>query len=159
MVNSQAKGKQAERDVAAYLTRCGLPARRHVRTGTRDVADEGDIRLDTAPVTIEVKNHAQPFTLKTLNSLIVKVGSQKRPGDLGLLVVKKAGVSDPAYWYCYVDGIDASRLLSDDPSGMRAGVHCSYPIQFVLSDVVRMLILGDWVAELVNPFADGNAHG
>jgi hypothetical protein len=153
MVNSQAKGKQAERDVAAYLTRCGIPARRHVRTGTRDVADEGDLRLDTAPVTIEVKNHAQPFTLKTLASLLHKLEGQKRSGDLGLLVVKRAGSADPANWACYMTGIDASQLFSGDPGGTMPGVYCLGPVQFVFGDVVRMLILGDWCAELVNPFA------
>lgn len=153
-VNSQAKGKRAELDVANYFTRCGLPARRHVRTGTRDVGDEGDIRLDTAPVTVEVKNHAQPFTWKVLERLVSKLDTQKRAGDLGLLVVKRARSSDPAEWMCYLSGMDASRLLWNDPSGSPGGVYCAYPVGFVLGDVVRNLILGDWCSELVNPFAD-----
>jgi hypothetical protein len=154
-VNSQAKGKRAELDVAKYLTRCGLPARRHVRTGTRDVGDEGDIRLDTAPVTIEVKDHAKEWTWAVLERLVAKLQGQKRAGDLGLLVVKRAGAADPANWFCYVHGVDASRLLGSDPGGSPAGVYCSYPVGFIFGDVVRMLILGDWCAELVNPFAEG----
>lgn len=153
MVNSQAKGKAAELAVANYLTRCGLPARRHVRTGTRDVADEGDIRLDTAPVTIEVKNHAQPFSVKTLTTLLIKLQTQRRPGDLALLVVKKAGTADPGGWDCWVGGIDASRLLSSEPEGTTNGVFVCHPVKFVLADVVRLLTLGGWVPELVNPFA------
>ena len=153
-MNSQAKGKTAELAVAKYLTRCGLPARRHVRTGTRDVADEGDIRLDTAPVTIEVKNHAQPFSQTTLINLLAKLDVQRRPGDLGLLVVKRAGAADPALWRCWLSGLDASRLLSNDPGGTQAGVWVIDPVGFTLADVVRVLILGDWAAELVNPFGD-----
>jgi hypothetical protein len=154
VVNSQAKGKKCERDIAAYLTRCGIPARRHVRTGSFNADDEGDLRLDTAPVTIEAKDHKTPFSLLHLNRLLTKLQRQKRSGDLGLLVVKRPGFADPENWHCHVDGIDASRLLSDDPSGMRAGIHCAYPVTFVFGDVVRMLILGDWCAELINPFAD-----
>lgn len=154
MVNRQAKGKRAERDVAAYLTRCGIPARRHVRTGTADTHDEGDLRLDTTPVTIEVKDHSKPFGLMAIHTLLKKLVVQKRPGDLGLLVVKRVGSADPAQWMCFVDGIDASRLLSNDLGGTQQGVYCSYPVQFVFGDVVRMLILGDWCAELVNPFAE-----
>lgn len=157
MVNSQAKGKRAERDVCAAFSRAGLPARRHVRTGTRDVADEGDIRLDTAPVTIEVKDWSKGITEKVIRDLLAKLETQKRPGDLGLLVVKRYGEAHAERWACWVSGIDATRLLTgvkDDLLPLGDGVHmaCGHPVGFVLADVLSMLVAGGWSTQLVNPF-------
>lgn len=151
MVNSQAKGKRAEGSVVAALVRAGLPARRHVRTGTADVHDEGDIRLETAPVTIEVKDWAKAPTAAQLLALIVKLGRQKRPGDLGLLVVKRSGHADAASWYCWVSGLDATRLLGT-PDGTPQSVYVLAPVCFTLGDVLRLVTLDDWTHELVNPF-------
>lgn len=152
--NSQAKGKRAELDVTNYLKRLGLPARRHVRTGTRDVTDEGDIRLETAPVTIEVKDWRHGYTMTEVRKLVVKLQTQKRPGDLGLLVCKRATFADPADWHCWVSGLDASRLIGNDPEGTQTGATIVlHPVGFVFADVGRMLVCGDWVSELVNPYA------
>lgn len=151
MVDSQAKGKRAERDVCAAFSRAGLPARRHVRTGTRDVADEGDIRLDTAPVTIEVKDWSKGITEKVIRDLLAKLETQKRPGDLGLLVVKRYGEAHAERWACWVNGHTAGRLLSTH--GVSTwGHHCTDPVGFVLADVIRLLALGRWTTVLVNPF-------
>jgi hypothetical protein len=152
MVNSQAKGKKCERDIARYLTALGLPARREVRTGTADVHDEGDLVLKTVPVTIEAKDHQKSFSPAQLAALMAKLERQKRPGDLGLLVIKKAGRADPAHWHCWVSGWDAARLIGNDPSGTVSGVYTVHPVCFTFSDVARLIILGDWAEKLVNPF-------
>lgn len=152
-VNSQSKGKRAELDVSRYLTRNGLPARRHVRTGTKDVHDEGDIRLDTAPVTIEVKDWRRGYSHGDVVKLIDKLDSQKRPGDLGLLVCKRATYGNPADWWCWTSGLDASRLLSGDQQGTLAGsAFVIRPVGFTFADVLRLLICDGWTNELVNPY-------
>lgn len=163
MVNSQAKGKAAERRVARYLTEAGLPARRHVRTGTVDVHDEGDIRLDCAPVTIEIKDYgvSNPITIGAARTLLTKLQRQKRPGDLGLLVVKANGHADPAVWHCYTDVADASLLLAPGlkavglPGWQPVG-DMAWPVRFQFDMVVAMLWAGGWVTAAqpseANPF-------
>jgi hypothetical protein len=84
MFDSQAKGKRAERDVADYLTSCGLAARRHVRTGTATVHDEGDIRIPG--ITFEVKHWDGGLTYGTVNTLLRKLELQRGDGQLGVLV-------------------------------------------------------------------------
>lgn len=153
MVNSQAKGKRAELAVANYLTRNGLPARRFVRTGTAQLADEGDIRLDTAPVTIEVKDHKHGFSANEVRTLIAKLCNQKRTDDVGLLVVKRQTYGDPGDWYCYTTGIDAGRLLTGQAYGVLGSLHVMDPVCFTFGDAVRMLMVGDFVETLVNPFS------
>jgi hypothetical protein len=158
VVDSQAKGKRAERDVCAYLTRQGLPARRHVRTGTRDVHDEGDIRLDDAPVTIEVKSWgtSQTMTVGAARTLVEKLDRQRRPDDLGWLVQKANGHADPGVWWCWMSQSDATRLLAGDSqvgsplgSDTEAG---SWPIRMLFSTAVALLHAGDWVRPPRNPF-------
>jgi Holliday junction resolvase len=105
------KGKQAERDVAAYLTAHGIPARREVRTGTRDVHDEGDIVLATAPVTIEVKCWATPLTRGEVEALVAKLGHQRRPGDMGWLVERVVRKPAPD-WRVWLAPFDAAWLIS-----------------------------------------------
>jgi hypothetical protein len=158
MVNSQAKGKRAELQVANALTRSGLPSRRHVRTGDTYTPDEGDLRLTVAPVTIEVKDWARGYSRGQVAELLDKLGRQKRTGDLGLLVCKRAGVADPYGWDCWVTAIDARKLLMGvsvlaerrfPPRGP-----FEHPVCFVFGDVIRALVSGGWVTELTNPFAD-----
>lgn len=155
MVDSQAKGKRAERDIANYLTRAGLPARRHVRTGTQFEADEGDIRLSTAPVTIESKDYKHGVTKSQVVEFLAKLEKQKRPGDLGLLVCKRPSYSDSGDWLCYVTGMDAGRLIANDPAGLTTAAYLLNPVCFSFADAVRMLVCGSWVEKLVNPFATG----
>jgi hypothetical protein len=152
-VNSQAKGKRAELAVANYLTRNGLPARRFVRTGTAQLADEGDIRLDTAPATVEVKDHKHPFSANEVKALLAKLGTQKRPGDLGLLVVKRQTYGDPGDWYCYTSAVDAGRLIGGVPEGVLGALYLRDPVCFSFADTVRAIVAGDFVESLVNPFA------
>lgn len=156
MVNSQAKGKRAERDVARALTRSGLPSRRHVRTGDVYEHDEGDLRLTVAPVTIEVKDWAKGYSRNQVAELLSKLERQKREGDLGLLVCKRTAVADPYGWDCWVTAQDAARLLT---YGIGDQMFWNtppfeHPVGFVFGDVIRALVSGGWVTELTNPFQD-----
>ena len=155
--SNRSRGAQTERDVARALTRSGLPSRRHVRAGTRAEHDEGDLRLTMAPVTIEVKNWAKGYSRGQVAELLSKLDRQKRSGDLGLLVCKRAGVADPYGWDCWVTAADAFRLLDPQCEGqvwelMADGFE--HPVCFVFGDVIRALVSGGWVTELTNPFAD-----
>lgn len=159
MTHSQAKGKRAELAVVSALVRAGLPARRHVRTGTRDVHDEGDIRLETAPVTIEVKDWARGYSRGQVIALLEKLEQQKREGDLGLLVCKRAGVTDAAGWDCWVTPRDAARLIlgHEECTGYRLAPDAvvqgmSSAVQLIFGDVLAALTAGGWVTELANPF-------
>jgi hypothetical protein len=158
MVNSQAKGKAAERAVALALTRSGLPSKRHVRTGDRYTHDEGDLRLTVAPVTIEVKNWAKGYTRGEVAELLSKLERQKRRDDIGLLVCKRTGVADPYGWDCWVNPTDGMWLLlgtSVKVIPMAGPSMCTvfeHPVCFVFGDVIRALVSGGWVAELTNPF-------
>jgi hypothetical protein len=168
VVDSQAKGKAAERAVCSYLTQQGLAARRHVRTGDKDRPDEGDIRLDTAPVTIEVKSWgtANPVTVGAARTLIEKLGRQKRPGDLGWLVVKANGHANPAVWWCWSSTQSAFQLLAGRNALQAAaeapefqwahgiaGEAGQWPVRMRLDTAVALLHAGGWVRSLVNPFA------
>ena len=158
--SNRSRGAQTERDVARALTRSGLPSRRHVRAGTRAEHDEGDLRLTMAPVTIEVKNWAKGYSRGQVAELLSKLDRQKRSGDLGLLVCKRAGVADPYGWDCWVTAVDAARLRNvwGEPhsySPLEHDAHVfEHPVCFVFGDVIRALVSGGWVTELTNPFAD-----
>lgn len=154
MVNSQAKGKRAEQAVALALTRSGLPSRRHVRTGTRDEHDEGDLRLTVAPVTIEVKDWAKGYSRGQVAELLLKLDRQKRTGDIGLLVCKRSGVADPYGWDCWVTAGDALAILAGKEPPDYLSCCFEHPVSFVFGDVVRALVSGGWVTELTNPFAN-----
>lgn len=158
MINSQAKGKAAERAVALALTRSGLPSKRHVRTGDRYTHDEGDLRLTVAPVTIEVKNWAKGYSRGEVAELLSKLERQKRRDDIGLLVCKRTGVADPYGWDCWTSAFDAAQLLVgaiSTPGPVINGFE--HPVCFVFGDVIRALVSGGWVTELTNPFQDREA--
>jgi hypothetical protein len=107
MVDSQAKGKRAERDLVNYLKQVWPEARRHVRTGDLYSADEGDIRLDGSQgqgcVVIEVKHYAGGLTRTQVGAFLLKLEtSQCRGTDLGVLIERREGSSNPADWYAHL---------------------------------------------------------
>lgn len=158
MVQAHRKGKDAENAVARALTRSGIPAKRHVRTGDRFTHDEGDLRLTTAPVTIEVKNWAKGYSRGQVAELLEKLERQKRPGDLGLLVCKRVGHADPYDWDCWTSVRCAWRLLAGRRPDVDLFVRLvetgfEHPVDFVFGDVIRALVSGGWVTEIANPFA------
>lgn len=152
---SQNKGKVAERAVAKYLTSQGIPARRWERTGSATVHDEGDLRLDTCPVTIEVKNWSGDLTIGAARTLVDKLKVQKRDGDLGLLVDRLDRVADAGQWRCWLSVVDATRLLGGADGHYRehADGRTAWPVAFRFDTVVALLHANNWVRETVNPFA------
>lgn len=100
MIDSQAKGKRAERAVVSWLQANGFPeARRVIRTADARNADEGDVRIDG--VTIEVKHYRGGLTESEVDRFMKKLAIQKRPGDVGLLVERRDRVSDVGSWWAW----------------------------------------------------------
>ena len=156
MINAQNKGKQAERDVANYLTRCGLadanggPVRRYVRTGTAGEHDEGDLKIPG--VTIEVKHWAGDLTHGSIVTLLAKLARQCGPGyELGILVdrLDSIGGHRAGEWKCHLWLSTFRDLIGGFDAQLPAG---DAPITMQLQTFV-----GLWIASgrafVVNPFA------
>jgi hypothetical protein len=94
MSKQRAKGTAAETAVVRYLRDHGFPhAERRALHGT---ADKGDI-TGCGPVVFEVKNHKQLSLaewVKELEAEMVNAGV-----DVGAVIAKKRGTTDPAEWY------------------------------------------------------------
>lgn len=149
------KGKKAERDVAAYFTKNGIPLRRHQRTGDVGNHDEGDIVGPT--FTIEVKNWAGDLTIGSAVTLLAKLEHQRRPDHLGLLVDRLDRIADPGQWACWLT-VQGTRALLNGPSGESTEDLRPLPpaliraARFQLSTVVALLRQRGWVTNLVDPF-------
>lgn len=152
MVNSQKKGKEGERQVARYLTRRGLAARRHVRTGTAEQHDEGDIRIPG--ITFEVKTWGRPVTDLTIAQLLTKLDRQRGPGQLGVLVERRSGVSEAraGEWWAHLTVDTWARLHGLD--GCRTAPDARVTIH--LGTLVT-LWLASGRAVLTNPFETGES--
>lgn len=125
MINSQAKGKRAERDLVNYLKLGGWPsARRVVRTGDLYAPDEGDVRLDNngRVVVFEVKHYAGGLTAGQVEAFLGKLQTtQCRPGELGILVERRERVSGPEEWWGWIAWMTFRRLLGVDPKYFPTG--------------------------------------
>lgn len=138
MINSQQKGKRAERDVVNWLKAHGWPqARRVVRTGDLYAPDEGDIR-GLGPIVLEVKHHAGGLTEGQVSKFLTKLHEQQcQDGELGILVERREGVRDAGSWWAWTDAsvfvtmvlqvkrymlvhVGAVRLRLDDVMGVAA---------------------------------------
>ena len=95
MVSKQrAKGTAAETAVVKYLQEHGFPhAERRALHGT---ADKGDI-TGCGPVVFEVKNHKTLDLAGWIKELEVEMLNAKV--DVGAVVAKKRGTTDPGEWY------------------------------------------------------------
>lgn len=114
-VNSQRKGKTAERDVANWLKVNGYPeASRAVKTGTRFVHDGGDLIVDCREfrMVIEVKNHAKELTPRQVSDFSTKLNEQVlvSSGNFGFLIEKRNRVADPGQWWAHVDSVHFGML-------------------------------------------------
>jgi hypothetical protein len=154
------KSKIAERAVVSYLRAHGWPgAERTVRTGYRVAGrasrDQGDV--DGAPgLAWQVKTttaNAEPMVRKWL----AETEDQRAAAgaDLGLLVVKRIGATDPGRWWSYLR-LDAlaqllaritgplppagpvARLAPLGPATVRLGP-CANPVRLELAVVVDLL--------------------
>ncbi|HJT02278.1 MAG TPA: hypothetical protein VJ757_01420 [Pseudonocardiaceae bacterium] len=163
-INSQAKGKRAERDLVAYLKSAGWPdARRHVRTGDRFTADEGDIRLEgprgVGTVVLEVKHHAGGLNVGQVVVFLSKLWSaQCRPGELGILVERRERVTDPGEWWAHMTWLTAFKLVGLVMSKQEVGT-----LDYVRTSVASAMELVRGYQQRqakaagiqVNPFLDG----
>lgn len=128
-INSQAKGKRAERTLATWWRTRGFPdAARYVKTGDRCTVDGGDLVLEHEGfrLVIEVKHHAGGLTdgqLAEYGAKLVRQVQQSN-GTMGILVERRDRVSDAGRWWVHLDPWDfAGVVMPDGPKldGLRFG--------------------------------------
>lgn len=114
-IDSQAKGKRAERQLAAWWREHGFPdASRAVKTGDRLQPDGGDLVLRHGDfrLVVEVKHHAGDLTDLQVAQFCAKLVSQvaQSNGTMGVLVERRDGVADPGRWWAHVNAHDFACL-------------------------------------------------
>jgi hypothetical protein len=135
---SRNKGATAERRLVAYLRTVGFGgAERAVRTGYRTVArvaaDPGDV-TGTPGIIWSCKDVAEERLDRWFDELDAMAG---RPGDVRLLVHKRAGKSDPGRWWCWMRLHMLIRVASDAQVFMvRPG---DEPVRMELGHVIPLL--------------------
>jgi hypothetical protein len=123
-INGDAKGKNAERAVVAYLKPWFPDARRTVRTGYRNAitsaADEGDID-GTPGLCFQVKALGTELVSgKVLNALHADVRVQAA-GRLPLILNKRNGRSEVGQWWVWLTVGDLVMIKSGMPPFMVNG--------------------------------------
>lgn len=114
-VNSQAKGKRAERQLAAWWRDNGFPdAARYVKTGDRFVTDGGDLVLEHGEfrLVVEVKHHAGGLTdgqVAEYGTKLLRQVAQSK-GTMGILVERRDRVSDASRWWVHIGARDFAIL-------------------------------------------------
>lgn len=115
---AKAKGRQTENALVAYLrARWGLPVERRRLMGS---ADQGDLS-GWARVCVEVKSGAAlaiPDWLRQTEVERVNAGA-----EVGVLVIRPKGVTDPAQWWAVQPVEDWVRLAHT--AGYTKGEPCS----------------------------------
>jgi hypothetical protein len=102
------KGTAAESAVVGWLREHGWPfAERRALAGAKD---RGDI-AGLPGVVLEVKNAKQMQLGAWLAEMLVEV--ENDGADLGWLVVKKRGTTNPADWYWVTTGRFAAQLMKE----------------------------------------------
>lgn len=150
------KGKIAERGVARYLTLNGIPARREVRTGNSQHADEGDVSPDG--LCIEVKNWTGDLTIGSVVTLLAKLETQRQSTEFGWLVDRLDRIADPGKWACWMSAQGAYALLhgakNESIRALREMLPYDLimPIRFQFSDAVKLFRQRGWASVVVNPF-------
>jgi hypothetical protein len=119
-INSQAKGKRAERDLAKWWRFNGYPdAERAVKTGTTQTHDAGDLILEHNEfrLCVEIKHHAGGLSDLQVASFGAKLGQQcvQSKSSLGILVERRDRVSDPGRWWVHVHAFHFARLEMAPP--------------------------------------------
>lgn len=114
-INSQAKGKRAERDLANWWKVNGYPdAERAVKTGTKQTHDAGDLVLEFGAfrLCVEVKHHDGGLSDLQVASFGAKLSQQcvQSKSNMGVLVERRDRVSDAGRWWAHVDAMDFAQL-------------------------------------------------
>jgi hypothetical protein len=115
-INSQAKGKRAERDLANWWKLNGFPdAARAVKTGDRFTPDAGDLILQYGDfrLVVEVKHHAGGLTTGDVSRFGEKLQTQTRQSGshMGVLVERRDRVANAGDWWLWVDDFVYAALL------------------------------------------------
>ena len=115
MSKSKAKGTAAETAVSRWMRDHGFPWTE--RLALQGAADCGDLTLlPGRAVIVEVKNHATGATGQPPAGLLTDWMRQTETervnagADHAALIVKRAGTTDVARWWCYVRLGDLARL-------------------------------------------------
>jgi hypothetical protein len=114
-INSQAKGKRAERDLAKWWRFNGYPdAERAVKTGTTQTHDAGDLILEWNGfrMCVEIKHHSGGLSDLQIASFGAKLGQQcvQSKSNMGILVERRDRVSDPGRWWVHVNAMHFAQL-------------------------------------------------
>jgi hypothetical protein len=108
MSKNKQKGTAAETAVVRWLREHGHPyAERRALGGAND---KGDI-TGCGPIVIEVKNHAKWAPAEWLSEAIVE--ARNAGVDIGVVVAKKRGTTDPGEWYVLTTLDMFNRLIGD----------------------------------------------
>lgn len=146
---SKNKGTAAETAVVRWARDHGYPhADRQPLRGNRDA---GDIAL-TPGVIVEVKNRRLPTGIPTavdLTEWMRQTESEREVAraDVGILVVKRNGTTDPGRWFAYVTAWTLAEIVTGT-SGGNAHVHAipalSAPVCLTLADLTTLLRGAGW---------------
>lgn len=122
-INSQAKGKRAERDLAKWWKVNGYPdAERAVKTGTTQTHDAGDLILEWNGfrICVEVKHHAGGLSDLQVASFGAKLSQQcvQSKSNMGVLVERRDQVSDVGRWWVHLDSWNLVAIMTDGDAGV-----------------------------------------
>ena len=105
---NMAKGREAEKQVAEYLTARGFTCERRRQEG---INDRGDI-AGIPGVVIEVKAHKAIHLSQFVDEANVEAGNDS-PFAVGVAWIKRRGTTDPANWYVAMDGATFMKFLNN----------------------------------------------
>lgn len=116
-INSQAKGKRAELQLANWFKANGFPdAARAVKTGDQFTMDAGDLILEhlSFRLCVEVKHHAGGLTQGQVYEFGKKLQSQVKQSraTFGVLVERRDRVADPGQWWVHAPFQSFVKLLT-----------------------------------------------
>lgn len=166
-INSQAKGKRAERDLANWFKVNGFPdAARAVKTGDQFTMDAGDLILEHGifRLCVEVKHHAGGLTQGQVSQFGTKLMNQvtQSRSAFGVLIERRDRVADPGQWWAHVP---YRGFVNLPRFGTRAEFIWNRPIRMTVDDFVfhlrdaRLAHDADCVACSATSAPDGLAPG
>jgi hypothetical protein len=140
-INSQAKGKRAERDVANWFKVNGFPdAARAVKTGDQFTKDAGDLILEHGifRLCVEVKHHAGGLTQGQVAEFGKKLMDQVKQSRaiLGVLIERRDRVADAGQWWAHVPFRSFVTLVE---LGYDRGFTWNRPIRMTVDDFALRL--------------------
>lgn len=148
---SRNKGVEGERQVAKWLRSNGFPgAVRAVRTATKVSKDPGDI-TGTPGIVWQLKVVAERELWRVPNWVRdTEDQRQHMKADLGILVVKRNGCTDPGNWWAFVPAWALTFLATDDSSAAAL-----FQVRCTLQDITDLLIKrGYGLVSVADPIGD-----